>query len=52
MDCKFSRKNGKGKVSKVLASERMDRKEARKDCEMKVCKKLRTARMTVGKGEV
>ena len=47
---KYGRKNGKGKVSKVLASVRMDRKEVREEYERNVCEKLREARMTVEEG--
>ena len=40
-------KNGKGKVSNVLANEGMNRKVVRVEYERKVCEKLREARMTV-----
>ena len=43
----YGRKNGK---SKVLASERINRKEVRKEYERKVCEKLREARRTVEDG--
>ncbi len=41
----YGRSNGKGKVKEVLASERMDRKEVRKDY-----RRLREGKATVGKG--
>ena len=47
----YGRKNSKEKVSKVLASERMNRKEDRKEYERKVCERLRELRMTVEEGE-
>ena len=42
----YGRKNDKGKMSQVLAFERMDRKEL-KEYERKVCKRLREAKVTV-----
>ena len=43
----YSRRSGKGKVSKVLASERMDRKEVKKEYERMVCERLTEARLAV-----
>ena len=46
----YGRKNGKGKVSKVLASERMDRKEFKEEYERKICERLTESMLTVEDG--
>ena len=43
----YDRKNGKKKVSKVVANERMDRKEVKEYDRKVVCKRMREARLTV-----
>ena len=44
-------KNGKGKLSKVLVSESMVRKEVREEYEKKICLKQGEARMIVEEEE-
>ena len=44
----FSRGKGKGKVDKVVACEKMDRKEVKENYERTVCERLREARTAVG----